>query len=180
VKPPPAAKTPAKPLAVDPAPVVKAAVAPAKPVKPAPAPRAPGLRAPGAFEAKVLTALKRHGGAAVSFSASPDHIKSAFKRCLTEGWATGTIDSGSITASGEKVLEKLNPEIRAFPAPTLRNRLNDALFRNPGARPASPVAAAAPEAVEDAAADEDDDDVPEVEDEEDVVGEEDPDVEKAA
>jgi hypothetical protein len=153
--------------------------APAKPAKPAPAPRAPGLRAPGAFEAKVLTALKRHGGAAVSFSASPDHIKAAFKRCLAEGWATGTIDSGSITATGERVLEKLNPEIRAFPAPTLRNRLNDALFRNPGARPAAPTAAAAPEGV-DEAPDDDDDTVPEVEEEEDVVGPEDEDVEKAA
>ena len=117
----------------------------------------------------------------MSFSASPDHIKSAFKRCLAEGWATGTLDSGSITPGGEKVLEKLNPEIRAFPAPTLRNRLNDALFRNAGARPAAPVAAVAvPGAAEEVAEDEDEDTVPEVEEdaEEDVAG--DDDVEKAA
>ncbi|MFM8991048.1 MAG: hypothetical protein ACKOUS_15840 [Alphaproteobacteria bacterium] len=154
----------------------------AKPAKPAAPPRPPGSRAPGSFETKVLTALKRHGGAAVSFSASPDHIKAAFKRCLVEGWATGTIDSGSITPQGEKVLEKLNPEIRAFPAPTLRNRLNDALFRNQGNRPAAPAAAAAPAPdAEEADDEEEDDTVPEAEEEEDeAVGSDDPDVEKAA
>jgi ribosomal protein L12E/L44/L45/RPP1/RPP2 len=154
----------------------------AKPAKPAPAPRPPGSRAPGSFETKVLTALKRHGGAAVSFSASPDHIKAAFKRCLVEGWATGTIDSGSITPQGEKVLEKLNPEIRAFPAPTLRNRLNDALFRNQGNRPAAPAAAAAAPAPDaEDAAEEEDDTVPEAEEEEvEAVDADDPDVEKAA
>jgi ribosomal protein L12E/L44/L45/RPP1/RPP2 len=154
----------------------------AKPAKPAPPPRPPGSRAPGSFETKVLTALKRQGGAAVSFSASPDHIKAAFKRCLVEGWATGTIDSGSITPQGEKVLEKLNPEIRAFPAPTLRNRLNDALFRNQGNRPAAPAAAAAAPAPDaEDAAEEEDDTVPEAEEEEvEAVDADDPDVEKAA
>ena len=117
---------PAKPLPV------KANVAPPKPA---------GGRAPGVFETKVLTALKRHGGAAVSFGTSPDHIKAAFKRCSSEGWATGTADSASLTAVGEKVLERLKPEIRAFPAPTLRNRLNDALFRNQN-KAATPPAAA--------------------------------------
>ena len=173
-----------------PAPVVKPAPAkplPAKAVvaaKPAAPARVAGARPPGSFETKVLTALKRHGGAAVSFGASPDHIKSAFKRCLVEGWTTGTIDSASILPAGEKVLEKLNPEIRAFPAPTLRNRLNDALFRNQGNRPATPVApaAVAPEAAdEEDAVEAPDDTVPEVEEDDvevEVVA--DPDVEKAA
>ena len=109
-------------------------------------------------------------------------IKAAFKRCLVEGWATGTIDSGSITPQGEKVLEKLNPEIRAFPAPTLRNRLNDALFRNQGNRPAAPAAAAAAPAPDaEDAAEEEDDTVPEAEEEEvEAVDADDPDVEKAA
>jgi hypothetical protein len=143
--------------------------------KPAtPAAKPPGSRAPGVFETKVLTALKRHGGAAVSFATSPDHIKAAFKRSFLEGWATGTVDSASLTPSGEKVLERLKPEIRAFPAPTLRNRLNDALFRNQNKAATPPPAAndaknaAADEEDSDEAADEADDD------------EADPDVEKAA
>jgi len=154
----------------------------AAPVTKPPAPaRLPGARAPGSFETKVLTALKRHGGAAVSFAASPDHIKAAFKRCLVEGWTTGTIDSASITPAGEKVLEKLNPEIRAFPAPTLRNRLNDALFRNQGNRPPVAAAVPAPAAAEEEAEEEEeeDDTVPAPEDEDEVEGVT-PDVGKAA
>ena len=132
-----------KPIMTTKAIMAAKALAAAKPIaKPvAPAVKTPGGRAPGVFETKVLTALKRHGGAAVSFSNSPDHIKAAFKRCFTEGWVTGSVDSGSLTPVGDKVLEKIKPEIRAFPAPTLRNRLNDALFRNQN-KGATPPAAA--------------------------------------
>ena len=177
VPPPAKAERPAPAKAAPVKPMPAKQVVAAKPAAPA---RVAGARPPGSFETKVLTALKRHGGAAVSFGASPDHIKSAFKRCLAEGWTTGTIDSASILPLGEKVLEKLNPEIRAFPAPTLRNRLNDALFRNQGNRPVAPAApvVAAPEAVdEDDAVEAPDDTVPEVEEDEVVA---DPDVEKAA
>jgi hypothetical protein len=126
----------------------------------APAPRPPGSRAPGVFETKVLTALKRHGGAAVSFGTSPDHIKAAFKRCFAEGWATGTADSASLTPAGEKVLERLKPEIRAFPAPTLRNRLNDALFRNQNKAAVGPPPAANDAANAKGSPEEPDDDEP--------------------
>jgi hypothetical protein len=154
--------------------VIAKALPPGKAVlgKPSPAPaKPPGSRAPGVFETKVLTALKRHGGAAVSFATSPDHIKAAFKRSFVEGWATGTVDSASLTPSGEKVLERLKPEIRAFPAPTLRNRLNDALFRNQ-----NKATAAAPPAANDAAKEADDED----EAEEAADDEAESDVEKAA
>ena len=130
---------PAKPPAKLPAKLIVPVKVIAKPI--APIVKVPGGRAPGVFETKVLTALKRHGGAAVSFSNSPDHIKAAFKRCFGEGWVTGSVDSGSLTAVGDKMLEKIKPEIRAFPAPTLRNRLNDALFRNQN-KGATPPAAA--------------------------------------
>jgi len=148
--------------------------------KPSPAPaKPPGSRAPGVFETKVLTALKRHGGAAVSFATSPDHIKAAFKRSFVEGWATGTVDSASLTPSGEKVLERLKPEIRAFPAPTLRNRLNDALFRNQNKAAVATPPAAANDTVKAVAASTADEDEAE-EAAEDADDETDPDVEKAA
>ncbi len=138
-----AAKFVAPAKSVAPTKLVARLVVPAKLVaKPvAPIAKTPGGRAPGVFETKVLTALARHGGAAVSFSNSPDHIKAAFKRCYTEGWVTGSVDSGSLTPVGDKVLEKIKPEIRAFPAPTLRNRLNDALFRNQNKGATAPAAA---------------------------------------
>jgi hypothetical protein len=152
-------------------PAAKAVTVAKLPVAKAPPVKTPIGRQPGAFETKVLTALKRHGGAAVSFGRSPEHIKSAFKRCLASGWASGTLDSASLTPEGDRVLTRLGQEIRAFPAPTLRNRLNDALFRNQNGKPAAPAAAAPAEAAEEEVEDDEDETIPENEDEEEVESE---------
>jgi hypothetical protein len=175
-----AAKPLAKPMAKS---VAKPIAKPlSKPLGKSVTPKVASPRQPGSFETKVLTALKRHGGAAVSFGQSPDHIKSAFKRCLAEGWVSGTVDSASLTEVGERVLERLKPEIRAFPAPTLRNRLNDALFRNQGNKaPAAPAAPANQDTIEagsDEPEEEDEKTLPTAEDDEPETV--DPEIEKAA